>query len=117
MANPFKGEALVNVDAGEFTLAYTLGACVAIEDKFDGKPLNDVLATLQTDGNKQPPASTMQIIIWAGLKKHHQMTLDEVGDLISLHEMDAWSDGLVRAFNLAAPEGAGKGNPRKAKAA
>lgn len=114
MANPFKGEALVHVGAGEFTLAYTLGACAAIEGQFDGKPLNDVLASLQTDGG-QPPARTMQIVIWAGLKKHHQMSIDEVGDLISIHEMDRWSDGLIRAFSLAQPEGAPKGNPRKAK--
>lgn len=113
MANPMKGEVLVKVEAGEFTLAYTLGACAAIEGQFPGRALNEILGDL--DG-EMPKISTMLVVIWAGLKKHHpDLTQDDVGDLVSLHELELWGTKLVEALNLAQP-GAKKIAPRPRRA-
>lgn len=111
MANPMKGEAIVHVEAGEFTLAYTLGACIAIQDQCDGKPFQQVLAELE----KTQDLKIMCIVIWAGLRKHHNLSLDEVGELINLPEAPLWGQAVGRAIND--PEAAKGQNPRKAKAA
>lgn len=113
MANPQKGEVLVQVDAGEFTLVYTLGAVAAIEGQFPGRTLQAVLSDLDGD---TPKLNTLMIVLWAGLKKHHNLTLAEVGDLVALPEVPAWGSALAEAFKLAQPEASGKGNPRKAAA-
>ncbi len=113
MAIPLKGEALVTVEAGEFTLAFTLGACAAVEGQFGGKPFNDVMASLQSDS---PPTATLLVVIWAALKKHHGLTLDEVGNLVSLADMEAWGDGIGRALAAQSQETSGS-RPPKAKAA
>lgn len=111
MANPLKGEALVKVEAGEFTLAFDLGACVAIE-KQGGKPLQEVLAQLDVE---HPPVEILLVVIWAGLKKHHKLTMEDVGHLVALHEMEQWGIGIGKAFH----QGEAKGNerPRRAEAA
>ncbi|RYE43609.1 MAG: hypothetical protein EOP24_27680 [Hyphomicrobiales bacterium] len=115
MANPMKGEVLVKVEAGEFTLAYTLGACAAIEGQFPGRSLNEILSDL--DG-EMPKISTMLVVVWAGLKKHHSdLTQDQVGDLVSLHELETWGAKLSEALNLAQPEANRKtARPRQAAA-
>lgn len=111
MANPMKGEALVKVAAGEFTLAFTLGACIAIEDHFGGRPFGEIL----TDMHAKQDLRTMLVVVWAALKKHHGLTLDEVGDLVNMAEAVAWGEGIGKALND--PEAEAPQNPRKAKAA
>jgi hypothetical protein len=110
MANPMKGESIVRVEAGEFTLAFTLGACIAIQDQCGGKPFQQVLAEME----KTQDLRLMCVVLWAGLRKHHSLSLEEVGDLVILSEASLWGQAVGRAIND--PE-AGKGeNPRKAKA-
>ena len=111
MANPMKGEALVKVGAGEFTLAFTLGACIAIEDRFDGKSFNEVLADMQAKQDLR----IMLAVIWAGLQKHHKLSLEETGELVNMAEAEAWGDAIGRA--LSDPEAEAPKNPRKAKSA
>ncbi len=113
MANPQKGEVIVNVDGGEYVLVYTLGALSAIEGQFDGKSFQTVLGEL--DG-ENVSAHAVIVVVWAGLKKHHGLTLEEVGDLVTLVDLAMWSQKVGEAFKLAQPEtGKGKGKgPRKA---
>ncbi|MET3925550.1 hypothetical protein [Devosia sp. 2618] len=113
MANPQKGEVIVQIDAGEFVLCYPLGAVAAIEGQFPGRTIEAVLADLNED---KPKTQTLMVVIWAGLKKHHQLSLDEVGDLITLAEMSTWAAKVAQAFKLAQPEAKAKGPPRKAAA-
>lgn len=113
MANPFKGEALVRVEGGEFTLAMTLGACASIEGHFDNRPLNEILSELDGDN---PRLSVLLVVVWAGLKKHHNLTIDEVGDIVSMADATIWSQGLIVALGRAQPEAQGKARPPKAKA-
>ena len=65
MAIPMKGEHTVTVGAGEFTLAFTLGACAAIEGQFEGRGLQSILSDVQGD---DPKVTTLLVIIWAGSK-------------------------------------------------
>lgn len=110
MANALKGEAIVKVEAGEFTLAYDLGALVAIEGE-TGKSLQDALNELDGDS---PKVSTMLVVLWAGLKKHHNFTQDEAGHVVSLEELEIWGAALGALF-AAAGKGAKPGTrPRKA---
>lgn len=112
MANPLKGEALVTIEAGEFTLAYDLGACSAIEAAMGGKPLQEILGKLEAE---TPPVSVLLVVIWAGLKKHHKLSQDDVGHLVSLHEMEQWGLAIGRAF--ATPgEASGAARPPVAEA-
>lgn len=113
MANPINGEVSVTVSAGTFTLAFTLGACAAIEGASGGRPLNEVLAELNGDGAK---FETVTTVLWAALRKHHNLTRDEVGDLVTLAEMPAWSAAMTEAFAASQPEATGKERPRKATA-
>ena len=121
MAIPMKGEHTVTVGAGEFTLAFTLGACAAIEGQFppyvdeDGKErmrgLKSILADVQGD---DPKVTTLLIIIWAGLKKHHGLTLDEVGDLVTMEEAPLWGEAIAKGLASGSSEARGEANPRKA---
>ena len=113
MANPIKGEVLVQVAAGEFTLAYTLGALSALEGRFDGRPFQDVLKELSGDS---VPVDTVIAVVWAGLKKHHHLSLDEAADLVSLVELPIWSAKIGQAFALSQPEAKGRKRPRVAAA-
>lgn len=114
MANPIKGEVLVEVESGQYTLAYTLGACAAIEGQFEGRRLQDILGDLEGDA---PKIGTMQVVIWAGLQKHHgEVTLKGAGDLVALHEMPIWGAALGKAFSLAKPEAKSRKRPRAATA-
>lgn len=111
MAIPMKGEHTVTVGAGEFTLAFTLGACAAIEGQFEGRGLQSILADVQGD---DPKVTTLLVIIWAGLKKHHNLTLDEVGDLVTMEEAPLWGEAIAKGLASGSSEARGEANPRKA---
>ena len=93
--NP-RGEAVVKIDGGEYTLAYTIGACSAIEQAFPGKALNAILADLGTE--EAPKMHAIQVVVWAGLRKHHNLSLEAVGDLIGMHEIGLWVEGMNGAM-------------------
>ena len=111
MANPMKGEAVVRVEAGEFTLAYTLGAAIAIEAEFNGKPLGEILAGMQ----ERQDATSMLRVIWAGLRKHHNLDLDHVAEIVTIAEMSVWSEAIGRALSDPEPDTGERSRPQKAK--
>lgn len=112
MVNPMKGEAIARTSAGEYTLAFTLGAMIAIEQEC-GRGFQDVLADMQA----KQDVGLMLTVLWAGLKKHHNMTRDEVADIVAVAEMSVWAEAMARAINDPdAPKESGDARPRKAKA-
>lgn len=113
MANPVNGEVTVAVAAGEFTLAFTLGACAAIEGEFDGRRLGDILADIQGDA---PRIATLLVILWAALRKHHKLSRDEVGELVNISEINIWGTAIGQAFAGAQPERDSAARPPKAAA-
>lgn len=111
MAIPMKGEHTVQIEGGEYILAFTLGACAAIEGQFEGRGLQSILADVQGD---DPKVSTLLVIIWAGLKKHHNLTLDEVGDLVMMQEAPLWGEAIAKGMSAGSTEARGAARPRKA---
>lgn len=109
--NPVNGEVTVSVASGEFTLAFTLGACAAIEGAFEGRALGDILADIQGDS---PKISTVLVVLWAALRKHHKLSRDEVGDLVDIGELALWGAAIGKAFGGSQP--AAETRPTKAAA-
>lgn len=114
MANPIKGEVTVRVEAGEYTLAFNLGALAAIEGEFPGQSFQDVLGGLDVE---QPRVSTLLSVLWAGLKTHHNFTKDEVGALVSIDELPIWGEAIGNAFAAGAPAAKSAARPPKARQA
>lgn len=114
MANPMKGEVTVRVDAGEYTLAFNLGALAAIEGEFPGQSFQDVLGTLDVG---QPRVSTLLSVLWAGLKTHHNLSKDEVGALVNIEELPIWGEAIGNAFASGAPVAKAGVRPPRAKLA
>jgi hypothetical protein len=110
MTNPVNGEVTVKVEAGEFTLAFTLGACAAIEGEFDGRSLSAILDDIQ---GEEPKVATVLVVLWAALRKHHKLSRDEVGDLVNISELPLWGEAIGKAFAGAQPEAKEK-HPTKA---
>jgi hypothetical protein len=113
LTNPINGEVTVTSAAGDYTLAFTLGACAAIEGEFDGRALDDILKDIQ---GQSPKISTMLVILWAALRKHHKLSKEEVGDLVTIDELGKWGQAIGKAFAGAQPK-ANSARPRKATAA
>lgn len=95
MAVPMKAEHLVRVEAGEFTLAYNLRACAAIEGQFPGRGLQSILNDL---GGDDPKMATLEVMIWAGLKKHHDLSIEDAGQLVEISEVGAWVEAIGAAM-------------------
>lgn len=109
MAIPMKAEHVVRVEAGEFTLAYNLRACAMIEGHFPGRGLQSILNDL---GGDDPKMATLEVMIWAGLKKHHDLSLEEAGDLVEISEVGQWVQAIGAAMGGGQTETAER--PRKA---
>ena len=76
MANPARGEARVRIGDRDFTLAYDLNALCEVELLL-GMPLQSILERLA-----QPRLRDMRALLWAGLQRHHPMSVAEAGDLL-----------------------------------
>lgn len=111
MAVALKGEADVAVSSGTFTLAYTFRAAASLEASF-GKPFPKIIEDMQASQS----ITDLTAVLAAGLKKHHpDLSLDQVGDLITMAEAGIWAEALGKAIG---GEGAGEAaRPSKAKAA
>lgn len=111
MSIPMKGEHTVRIETGEFTLAFTLGACAAIEGHYEGRGLQSILSDLQGD---DPKVTTLLVVIWAGLKKHHNLSLDEVGDIVTMEDAPIWGEAISKGMASGSAEAKDSARPRKA---
>lgn len=109
MAVPMKAEHVVKIEAGEYTLAYNLRACAMIEGQFPGRGLQSILNDLSGD---DPKMGTLEVVIWAGLKRHHGLALEEAGDLVEISEVGVWVEAITAAMGGGQNESADR--PRKA---
>ena len=76
MANPARGEARIRVGDRDFTLAYDLNSLCEVELLLN-RSLQSILERLA-----QPRLRDMRALLWAGLRRHHPMTVTEAGDLL-----------------------------------
>lgn len=95
MAIPMKAEHVVRVEAGEFTLAYNLRACAMIEGQFPGRGLQSILNDLSDD---DPKMGTLEVLIWAGLKKHHGLSIEDAGELVEIGDVAKWVQAIGAAM-------------------
>lgn len=103
MANPMRAEAQLSIEAGTFTLAYSLNALSAIKAARPDTLLTDLLDGLAAKG--ADAAEDIGLIIWAGLQKHHKdMSLEAVGDLVELADIATWSTAINAAMGGGAPQ-------------
>lgn len=111
MTNLVKGE--INFEAGGKTYTFKLGANaqVLIESKV-GMPMSKYIKTRFKDLG----AADVRLIFWAGLFRQHQLTEDEVGDLIDEVGSTRVAQIFLEAFQAASSKvtnGADTENPLK----
>ena len=78
MSNPVKGEVHFEAQGKMFTFKLGTNAQVIIENK-TGMPMSKFLKKERLD---DLGATDVRMIFWAGLFRQHQLSEDEVGDLI-----------------------------------
>lgn len=95
MANPNRGE--VSLVAGEttFTLVFTINSVCELEDVLE-KGINEIVADMGK-------VKTIRALLWAGLRHHHPMTLEEAGDLMQKAGAAATGAAINKAVTLAFP--------------
>lgn len=111
MAQMSASEAVVRVAGGEYTLVLNLGACKRIEQHFN-EGINKVFARL---GGEDLDLDTLQVVLWAALHKHHNLSLDEVEDMVNIGDLPEWGAKMATLI----PQGDAESQdarPQKAKA-
>lgn len=96
MANPHRGE--VELKAGEktYTLSFTINAVCELEAALD-KPLMDVVSDMGR-------LMTIRAVLWAGLRHHHKVTLEEAGDVMQAAGAPATAEAINLALSRAFPQ-------------
>lgn len=113
MSNPIKGE--ITFEARETTFVFKLGtnAQAMIEEKV-GKNFSQYLR----DKGENLGAADIRMIFHAGLFRHHQMTEEDVGELIDELGSDRIAKIFVEAIAVASDQrksnGADSSRPTKA---
>ena len=88
-------------------LKLTLGAMV----KFKQVTGKDLLKGFDTLGSEE-----VQALLWACLVHEDKtLTLDQVGDMVSLSNIPAIAEAIARAWSTAIPEAGQTGNPPQAQ--
>lgn len=112
MANAQKGE--VDFTVGESTYTLNLGhnAFALIEAK-----ANMPWLKFFRRPEDQWTAKDTITVFWAGLQRHHQISEDEVGDLLDEMSSDTVKSVLVQAFGLSIGKEGAKGTARPPRGA
>lgn len=80
MANPYKGEARLEVDNVIYTLVFNVGTIVEIEEKL-GKGFPRIVAEM-TDPERTS-FTVLRIMLWSALRaKHKEIDLERAGEMI-----------------------------------
>jgi Phage tail tube protein, GTA-gp10 len=97
MTNPHKGDVELWAGGNKYTIRYTHGALVKLENQL-GKGLFRVMQEMIEPENMR--IGTVVAMLWAGLQKHHPtMTIEEATDL--LDEIEGGARGTVEILGEA----------------
>jgi hypothetical protein len=110
MANPMKGEVALDVEGKTYTLRLTVNEIVALEKEW-GVGVTQIAAKLSSGGTSLGDWVTL---LQHGLRKHHpDLTIEEVGDIITAAGVPAVVAKLGESMTAAFPEMAkgGAGSP------
>lgn len=93
---------------GEFTLAYDFNALCKAEEELG--PMGKAMARIE-----EGSLSTVRALVWAGLQKHHSMTLEEAGEAVAAVGFDKASEAIGKAMSGAFPDAGKAGNVKAVK--
>jgi len=101
MANRYRGETPITIDGRSYTLAYSINAICEMETMAK-RPLS-LIGQEAALGY----VTAMRWMVWGGLRRHHQLSLEEAGDLLDslVGEVGATAagDALQAALQAAFP--------------
>lgn len=108
MPNPLKGEVPFSVADQDYTLIFTTNAIIALEEEI-GQPISKVGEVLGDNVS----LGALRNVLWAGLLDRHDLSKEQVGDLIDgigmARAAELIADGMAKAF----PQSRGGSRPRK----
>lgn len=105
MANRVKGEVSFKLGDKEYIMCYNNGALVELEDQLN---MGIVAITNEIQKWAKEPDRVrikwVRALLWAGLLKHHHMTIEQVGNMIdqaaeqNMSMMDVVGDAMSKAY-------------------
>ena len=97
MANSIKGEVAFKADGTDYTLVFDFNAIVAIEEDLDVKmdDLGEVMGA---------KASAFRKVFQIGLRRHHDVSVEEAGDIITAVGAGDAGQLVAKAFKAAFPD-------------
>lgn len=113
MANPHKGEVSFDALGKSYTMRLGTNARALVEDRM-GVSWSSLMCRPAEEWRERDAI----VIMWAGLHQHHQMTEQEVGDLIDAVGAEEVGRLLLKAFGVANPkeDASGAARPPKRRA-
>lgn len=99
-----KGEAML----GEYKLAYDFNALCKAEEELG--PMGKAMARIE-----EGSLSTVRALVWAGLQKHHPMTIEQAGEAVEAVGFDKASEAISKAMSAAFPDQSKAGNVKAGK--
>lgn len=87
---------------GKYTLVYNMRALRAAEEQIG--PLPAIMA----DPFKAGSATTVTVLIWAGLRQNHACTMDEASDIIDEVTLGKAAEIMAAALRATYPTDKGK---------
>ena len=118
MANRVKGEVAFKLGGKEYTMVFNHGALVELEDKLDMGIV--AITTEMQRWSKEPQRVRLKwvgLLMWAGLLKHHNMTVEQVGELLDVASaegvnlMEIIGDSMGKAYGETEKKGASDVRP------
>jgi len=95
MSNPHRGEVELKAGDKSYTLAFTINSVCELEAKLD-KSLGDIVADMGR-------MVTIRAVLWAGLRQHHKVEIEEAGEIMQLAGAAATAQAINQAMTSAFP--------------
>ena len=118
MANRVRGEVAFKLGGKEYTMVYNHGALVELEDKLD-RGIVAITSEMQRWA-KEPQRIRLKwvgLLMWAGLLKHHNMTVEQAGELLDVASaegvnlMELIGESMSRAYGEPEKKGSSEDHP------
>lgn len=93
MANPHRGEVALTAGGKVYTLTFDINAVCELEEAL-GKGVSEIVSDMSR-------VSTVRAVLWAGLRHHHKVTLEEAGDIMHTAGAAATAQAINKAMGLA----------------
>lgn len=95
MANPHRGEVALVAGDQTYTLVYTTNSLCELEESL-GQSIEQIV-------NNMNHFKVRRAVVWAGLMKHHKMSITEAGDVMDAAGVPATVEAVEKAITAAFP--------------